>query len=85
MDLVLKSILISVSSMIQTLVSSEWISILSLPEQARELPRESTLEESSETSREFLPRRPSKGLLRNALELLCDHFTFGLNIKAKNE
>ena len=81
----MKSISILELSTIPTLVSSVWTSTSSLAELERELARESMLEESSETSREFLPRKPSNGSLRNALELLCDHITFGLNIKAKNE
>jgi hypothetical protein len=53
--------------MIKTPVFSEWISTLFSAEQERESPRESTLEASSENSKELPLKKPNNGSPKSAL------------------
>merc|ERR1719198_144147 len=68
-DLVSMSILILESSMIPTLVFSEWTSTLFSEELERESPEESTLRENSESIKESPPKMPSNGSPKRWLEL----------------
>merc|ERR1711907_277403 len=68
LDSVLMSISISESSMTPTLVSSVWISTLSLEELERELPEESTVGANLVSIKESPPRMPSNGSPKKWLE-----------------
>ena len=75
------SISISESSMIPTLVFSEWTSTSSSLELEREFPRESTPEENSANSKELPPKTPSNGSPRSALEPSSEQISGSIKIE----